>query len=141
MDLEAARVHFAELSEVLVSLGSADPRLASGWNLFSCPMIDGFSQWFQRPEEIENPYMGARMRVCGVAEPWGGSGPADPVNEEGPDEISHYTCSMHPSVHAGEPGRCPICGMDLSPVTHKEIETGVLLIEEQRRPADIGLEV
>lgn len=27
-----------------------------------------------------------------------------------------YTCTMHPSVRQSEPGRCPICGMDLVPV-------------------------
>lgn len=27
-----------------------------------------------------------------------------------------WTCSMHPHIHAEEPGRCPICGMDLVPV-------------------------
>jgi membrane fusion protein, copper/silver efflux system len=32
------------------------------------------------------------------------------------DAISHYTCPMHPSVKATEPGACPICGMDLTPV-------------------------
>lgn len=31
-------------------------------------------------------------------------------------DISHYTCPMHPSVKASEPGSCPICGMDLAPV-------------------------
>lgn len=28
-----------------------------------------------------------------------------------------YTCSMHPSVRKQEPGNCPICGMDLVPVS------------------------
>jgi Cu(I)/Ag(I) efflux system membrane fusion protein len=27
-----------------------------------------------------------------------------------------YTCSMHPQVRLPQPGRCPICGMDLIPV-------------------------
>lgn len=27
-----------------------------------------------------------------------------------------YTCSMHPQVRSTEPGKCPICGMDLIPV-------------------------
>jgi hypothetical protein len=31
--------------------------------------------------------------------------------------IAYYTCSMHPSVHSSVPGKCPICGMDLIPVT------------------------
>lgn len=30
------------------------------------------------------------------------------------DEV--YTCSMHPQVREDGPGRCPICGMDLTPV-------------------------
>lgn len=28
-----------------------------------------------------------------------------------------YTCSMHPNVRADEPGNCPICGMNLVPVS------------------------
>jgi len=27
-----------------------------------------------------------------------------------------WTCSMHPSVRQNEPGKCPICGMDLIPL-------------------------
>lgn len=27
-----------------------------------------------------------------------------------------YTCSMHPQVRSGEPGKCPLCAMDLIPV-------------------------
>ncbi len=27
-----------------------------------------------------------------------------------------WTCSMHPQIRQGEPGQCPICGMDLIPV-------------------------
>lgn len=33
--------------------------------------------------------------------------------------IDYYTCTMHPSVHAKEPGKCPICSMDLVPVYKK----------------------
>ena len=29
---------------------------------------------------------------------------------------STWTCSMHPQIQAPEPGKCPICGMDLIPV-------------------------
>jgi Cu(I)/Ag(I) efflux system membrane fusion protein len=31
--------------------------------------------------------------------------------------IDHWTCTMHPSVHSKDPGKCPICGMELVPVT------------------------
>ncbi len=30
---------------------------------------------------------------------------------------TEYTCSMHPQVRQDEPGDCPICGMDLIPVS------------------------
>jgi membrane fusion protein, copper/silver efflux system len=32
-------------------------------------------------------------------------------------EATEYTCSMHPQVRQDEPGDCPICGMDLIPVS------------------------
>lgn len=32
------------------------------------------------------------------------------------DEISFWTCSMHPQIKLPEPGQCPICNMDLIPV-------------------------
>jgi len=31
-------------------------------------------------------------------------------------DIQYYTCSMHPQIHLPQPGKCPICGMDLIPV-------------------------
>jgi len=31
-------------------------------------------------------------------------------------EKTQYTCSMHPFIIRDEPGQCPICGMDLTPV-------------------------
>ena len=27
--------------------------------------------------------------------------------------VDYWTCTMHPSVHAKDPGKCPICSMDL----------------------------
>jgi Cu(I)/Ag(I) efflux system membrane fusion protein len=29
------------------------------------------------------------------------------------DAEVYYTCTMHPEVHESQPGKCPICGMDL----------------------------
>ena len=48
-------------------------------------------------------------------------------------DISHYTCSMHPSVHEAGPGQCPICGMDLVPVAKEEVESGTITIDAHRR--------
>src|SRR5207249_2062836 len=36
------------------------------------------------------------------------------------NNVDYYTCTMHPSVHAKKPGKCPICSMDLVPVMKKE---------------------
>src|SRR5437762_7127973 len=36
-----------------------------------------------------------------------------------PPDVDYYTCTMHTSVHADAPGKCPICGMDLVPVFKK----------------------
>ena len=36
-----------------------------------------------------------------------------------PDNVDYYTCTMHPSVREKEPGKCPICSMDLVPVMKK----------------------
>lgn len=30
--------------------------------------------------------------------------------------VDYYTCTMHPSVHQNDPGKCPICAMELVPV-------------------------
>jgi len=36
------------------------------------------------------------------------------------DDRLYWTCGMHPSVRADEPGKCPICNMDLVPVRSEE---------------------
>ena len=61
-----------------------------------------------------------------------------PPHEDGDDDISHWTCPMHPSVREKGPGACPICGMDLVPVTRTEQKTGDVRIDAQRRQ-EIGI--
>ena len=46
------------------------------------------------------------------------------VSEEG--EIEYWTCTMHPSVRLKEPGKCPICGMDTTPVAKAEDSGGTV---------------
>jgi len=48
-------------------------------------------------------------------------------------DIAYHTCSMHPSVKSATPGTCPICGMDLVPVTQKELQSGSIMVDEGRR--------
>jgi Cu(I)/Ag(I) efflux system membrane fusion protein len=43
-----------------------------------------------------------------------------PSKSTKPPDVDYYTCTMHPSVHAEAPGKCPICGMDLVPVMKKD---------------------
>jgi Cu(I)/Ag(I) efflux system membrane fusion protein len=67
----------------------------------------------------------------GGAEPTGpGSG-----STAGSGDIAYYTCSMHPSVHAHEPGTCPVCSMNLTPVTRSDEQSGVVQLDEARQRA------
>lgn len=49
------------------------------------------------------------------------------------DGVAFHTCPMHPSIRSAAPGTCPICAMDLVPVTHEEIKTGTVRIDARRR--------
>jgi membrane fusion protein, copper/silver efflux system len=40
------------------------------------------------------------------------------LNHEQGEETT-YTCSMHPQIRQNEPGKCPLCGMNLIPVAQK----------------------
>jgi multidrug efflux pump subunit AcrA (membrane-fusion protein) len=62
--------------------------------------------------------------------PVGGGAPSEAGT---PGEVDHYTCSMHPSVKEAAPGKCPICGMDLVPVTKEQQQEGVVMIDDTRR--------
>lgn len=53
------------------------------------------------------------------------------AEEKSEDAIDYWTCSMHPQVKRDEPGKCPICGMNLIPI-HKSDE-GKIIVEENDR--------
>ncbi|WP_186756407.1 efflux RND transporter periplasmic adaptor subunit [Echinicola salinicaeni] len=60
--------------------------------------------------------------ILGAFIGWWVSSGGEQVQEE---EHSHesgtiYTCSMHPQIRQEEPGDCPICGMELIPVSSLE---------------------
>lgn len=40
---------------------------------------------------------------------------------------------MHPSIQQPGPGKCPLCGMDLTPVTKSELTTGAVRVDVTRR--------
>ncbi|HCS19618.1 MAG TPA: efflux RND transporter periplasmic adaptor subunit [Bacteroidetes bacterium] len=49
------------------------------------------------------------------------------TNEEASEETV-WTCSMHPHIRQNEPGKCPICGMDLIPLESAEGELDPMAI-------------
>ncbi len=134
-DLEAARRSFSIVSETLVSLAAADKRLAKERHVYECPMAKGFNKWLQPSDRMENPYMGTKMLTCGSESTW--TPPpqehAEHVHSGPPGEVAYYTCPMHPSVKQPTQGKCPICGMDLVPVTKEELESGVVRVDAARR--------
>lgn len=62
-----------------------------------------------------------------------GGEPSDVHAAHAPEGVAYYTCSMHPSVKGEQPGSCPICGMDLTPVTEDELATGTIIVDEKAR--------
>lgn len=140
-DLKQARQAFGEVSRFLVALAGADPRLTEGWQVFECPMTETFPKWMQPSDELENPYMGTAMPSCGTTTDWTVPRPQSMsefeahVEQAHAGDVAYYTCSMHPSVRKHEPGTCPICSMDLVPVTREEVETGVIRVDAERRQA------
>ncbi|QOI96112.1 MAG: efflux RND transporter periplasmic adaptor subunit [Flammeovirgaceae bacterium] len=39
------------------------------------------------------------------------------THDHNTETTSEYTCSMHPQIRQAGPGKCPLCGMDLIPVS------------------------
>ncbi|MBA2541328.1 MAG: FixH family protein [Deltaproteobacteria bacterium] len=141
-NLDSARREFGNVSRFVIALAASDPRLREGWHRFECSMASGFGDWLQRSPDIENPYMGTAMPTCGTSESWEPAQPGAPLSHQGHGhdgkDVSYFTCSMHPSVRQPEPGKCPICSMDLSGVTYDQQESGTIFVDESRR-AVIGI--
>lgn len=68
---------------------------------------------------------------------FGGNTADAPVVQVASDAV--WTCSMHPQIRQGEPGDCPICGMDLIPVSQdgQGSSEQVVLSERARALAEI----
>jgi Cu(I)/Ag(I) efflux system membrane fusion protein len=81
--------------------------------------------WFSGGSMGVSPVGGAINETPAMA---GASAPGEMQGE-----VDHYTCSMHPSVKEAAPGKCPICGMDLIPVTKEQRQEGVVMIDDARR--------
>ncbi len=143
--LAEARAAFGEASRMLMLLANCDPRLGDGWHVFSCPMTETFPKWMQPSAELANPYMGRAMSTCGEPAEWDvpplatteeARAHAEAAHAEG--DVAYWACSMHTSVRSAESGTCPICSMDLVPVTEQEAATGVVRMDAGRRQ-EIGV--
>ncbi|MFC2137958.1 heavy metal-binding domain-containing protein [Bacteroidota bacterium] len=55
-----------------------------------------------------------------------------PQNKPSTQQITEYTCSMHPEVIKDKPGNCPVCGMKL--VEKKNMHKG-----EMQQPNDSSM--
>ena len=134
--LDEARAKFGELSRFVIALVIADEHLQPGWHHFDCSMTHGFGGWVQRNPSIDNPYMGTKMATCGTHESFDTStqGALSHAGHglEG-SVTSYYTCSMLPSVRQQQPGKCPICGMELVGVTFEQQESGTVYVDDSRR--------
>lgn len=64
-------------------------------------------------------------------------------NEQAQKEATIWTCSMHPQIRMNHPGKCPICGMDLIPLSEYSAEEAatspddIKMSEEAAKIADI----
>lgn len=141
-EVEKARTLFGEVSEGLVMAALEDPRLADGWSLFECPMANGYKRWLQPEAQMANPYMGTRMLKCGSTLNLSAEAQAHQASSQDgdPNEIAYYTCPMHPGVKQSQNTPCPICGMDLVPVTKGDLKSGIVTVDEVRRQK-IGVKI
>ncbi|GAB3833724.1 efflux RND transporter periplasmic adaptor subunit [Pontibacter rugosus] len=53
-------------------------------------------------------------------------------NSHAEGEKATYTCPMHPQIVQDKPGTCPICFMDLVPVSQSGKENGELMLSESQ---------
>lgn len=135
--IDDARNALKEVGRFLIPLAGADERIRGDFNVYLCSMTEGFNKWIQRGDSVENPYWGQSMLECGEKSDWTVPAVAMAMAaEEGHDHSAHgdyYTCPMHPSVKQEGPGKCPLCGMDLTKVSAADAAAGVLIVDEGRR--------
>jgi len=56
---------------------------------------------------------------------------------------TYYTCSMHPQIMQGTPGKCPICGMELVLVKNARLSSGspyIVLSDQQLQLGNIRVD-
>lgn len=66
---------------------------------------------------------------------FGGSPGEVAVEDHQHSAATEYTCSMHPQIRQNEPGKCPLCGMDLIPVSSSAAEESSPFVLEMTEEA------
>ncbi len=62
--------------------------------------------------------------------------------QEHTEAMEKYTCPMHPSVMQDNPGQCPVCGMDLVPVTKPSAnDVNLMLTDTQLNLANVTTQI
>jgi len=54
------------------------------------------------------------------------------------EEKTIWTCSMHPQIRRNEPGKCPICGMDLIPLVQNNTTTDSGAVHFTKEAAELA---
>ncbi len=82
---------------------SKKPKNNTGPGTYYCPMHCEGDKTYDKAGDCP---------VCGM----------DLVKEPTSNQVTQYTCPMHPEIVEDEPGSCPICGMDLVPMEPSDSE-------------------
>lgn len=99
---------------------------------FCCPPCD--ADWQALPEAKKQAFVDKSLATTADGSVAAQTVKAKPTRAAPkPEDIAFHTCSMHPSVKSQDPGTCPICKMDLTPVTHEEVNEGIIFIDQRRR--------
>ncbi|WP_083921274.1 efflux RND transporter periplasmic adaptor subunit [Cytophaga aurantiaca] len=48
------------------------------------------------------------------------------------DVTTYYTCSMHPQIMETKPGKCPICFMDLTPISSEQLQGNTIKLSTEQ---------
>ena len=102
---------------------------------YTCPMHPTVhSDDPNAPCPICNMALEPVMKGQEIVRPDGGN-EAEQAHDHGkPGDVAYYTCSMHSSVRSQDPdGTCPICAMNLIPVTREEVDSGMIVVDAARR--------
>ena len=53
-------------------------------------------------------------------------------SKHAPEESVYYTCAMDPQIKESKAGKCPICHMDLTPITKDDSATNEIALSDQQ---------